>query len=62
MNRLFLGLLALGLVLAGRSLDRRRERSRQPPSARPEISEWEGEGGSIPIARERTAAQTTVAV
>ena len=62
MNRLFLGLLALGLVATGLRLDQSRARSQQSRSVRPEINEWEGEGGSVPVADERTAAQTTAVV
>jgi hypothetical protein len=51
------GLLSIGAVILGTSLDRRRQRERQR-LARPEIHRWEDEGGAVPVSRSRTAAQT----
>jgi hypothetical protein len=51
------GLLIIGAVSAGVSYDRRRryERERLP---RPDVNRWEDEGGAVPGAEGRTAAQT----
>jgi hypothetical protein len=51
------GLLSIGAVILGTSLDRRRQRERQR-LPRPEIHRWEEEGGAVPVNRGRTAAQT----
>ncbi len=60
MNRLLLGLLALGLIVTGVKLDRRR--SRPPSFPRSDINDWEGEGGAVPVSDQRTAAQTTAVI
>jgi hypothetical protein len=52
-----IGLLSIGAVVLGTSLDRRRQRERQR-LPRPEIHRWEEEGGAVPSSRARTAAQT----
>jgi hypothetical protein len=52
-----IGLLSIGAVILGTSLDRRRLRERQR-LPRPEIQRWEEEGGAVPVGRARTAAQT----
>ena len=51
------GLLSIGAVVLGVSLDRRRQRERQRLPRR-EIHRWEEEGGAVPTTRSRTAAQT----
>ena len=52
-----IGFLAIGAVVLGTQLDRRRQRERQRLS-RPEIHRWEEEGGAVPVSRGGTAAQT----
>jgi hypothetical protein len=52
-----IGLLSIGAVILGTSLDRRRQRERQRLPRR-EIHRWEEEGGAIPVSGARTAAQT----
>jgi hypothetical protein len=52
-----IGLLAIGALLFGTQLDRRRQRERQR-LPRPEIQRWEEEGGAVPVSTGRTAAQT----
>jgi hypothetical protein len=56
-----IGLLSIGAVLLGTSLDRRRQRARQR-LPRPEIDRWEEEGGAVPVSGSRTAAQTSYAI
>jgi len=51
------GLLSLGAVALGVSLDRRRQRERQRLPRR-EIHRWEEEGGAVPTSGARSAAQT----
>jgi hypothetical protein len=51
------GLLSIGAVILGTSLDRRRQRERER-LPRPEIHRWEEEGGAVPVSRTQTAAQT----
>ncbi len=55
MRKSLIGLLAFGLICVGVSLDRRR-RKKDPPV--PDLNTWEGEGGSVPVSEDRTAAQT----
>jgi hypothetical protein len=51
------GLLVIGALVAGISLDRRRRRGRgRLPRA--EILRWEEEGGAVPTGPDMTAAQT----
>ncbi len=52
-----IGLLSIGAVILGTSLDRRRQRERQR-LPRAEIHRWEEEGGAVPVSRAATAAQT----
>ncbi|MEP7246701.1 MAG: hypothetical protein ABI885_23905 [Gammaproteobacteria bacterium] len=52
-----IGLLSIGAVALGRSLDQRRLRERQRLPRR-EIHRWEEEGGAVPAGTARTAAQT----
>lgn len=52
-----IGLLSIGAIMLGASLDRRRQRERQR-LPRPEIERWEAEGGAVPVNGARTAAQT----
>ncbi len=49
-----IGILSIGAVVLGTSLDRRRQRERQR-LPRPEIHRWEEEGGAIPGNGARTA-------
>ncbi len=56
MSRLVIALLALGLIGAGAALDRRQ---RQRPATKADLDQWEGEGGAVPVAADRIAAQTT---
>ncbi|HEY1282936.1 MAG TPA: hypothetical protein VGE96_00520 [Steroidobacteraceae bacterium] len=51
------GLLSIGALMLGVSLDRRRQRERQRLPRR-EIHRWEEEGGAVPSSRTHTAAQT----
>jgi len=51
------GLLSIGALVLGVSLDRRRQRERQR-LPRGEIHRWEEEGGAVPTSRTSTAAQT----
>jgi len=51
------GLLSIGAVILGTSLDRRRQRERQR-LPRPEIHRWEEEGGAVPAGRGGTTART----
>ena len=55
-----IGLLSVGAVILGTTLDRRRqwERQRLP---RPEIHRWEEEGGAVPVGEAKTASQTKAA-
>ena len=52
-----IGLLSVGAVILGTTLDRRRQRERQR-LPRPELHRWEDEGGAVPVSPARTAAQT----
>lgn len=52
-----IGLLSVGAVILGATLDRRRQRERQR-LPRQDIHRWEDEGGSVPVSPVRTAAQT----
>jgi hypothetical protein len=52
-----IGFLAIGAVVLGTQLDRRRQRERQRLPRR-EIHRWEEEGGAVPVGGARTAAQT----
>lgn len=52
-----IGLLSLGAVILGTTLDRRRQRERQR-LPRQDIHRWEDEGGAVPVSPIRTAAQT----
>jgi hypothetical protein len=54
------GLLVIGAVIAGISLDRRRRRERRR-LPRTEIQRWEEEGGAIPMSRDPTEAETAPA-
>jgi hypothetical protein len=60
MNRFLLGVLALGIIGLALSFEDPRRKRRAP--IRPEISDWEGEGGAVPVDADRTAAQTTAEV
>jgi hypothetical protein len=51
------GLLSIGAVILGTSLDRRRQRERER-LPRPEIHRWEEEGGAVDVSRAQTTAQT----
>ncbi|MEJ0034567.1 MAG: hypothetical protein WDO68_00545 [Gammaproteobacteria bacterium] len=51
------GLLSIGAVILGTTLDRRRQRERQR-LPRQDIHRWEEEGGAVPASSARTAAQT----
>lgn len=52
-----IGLLSVGAVILGTTLDRRRQRERQR-LPRQDIHRWEEEGGAVPMSPVRTAAQT----
>jgi hypothetical protein len=52
-----IGLLSIGAVILGTSLDRRRQRERQR-LPRQDLHRWEEEGGAVPVSSVRTAAQT----
>ena len=52
-----IGLLSVGAVILGTTLDRRRQRERQR-LPRQELHRWEDEGGAVPVTPARTAAQT----
>ena len=52
------GLMSIGAVMLGTTLDKRRQRERQR-LPRPEIHRWEEEGGAVPANRGRTAAPNT---
>ena len=52
-----IGLLSVGAVILGTTLDRRRQRERQR-LPRQELHRWEDEGGAVPVSPARTAAQT----
>jgi hypothetical protein len=52
-----IGLLSVGAVILGTTLDRRRQRERQR-LPRPDLHRWEEEGGAVPVSPARTAAQT----
>jgi hypothetical protein len=52
-----IGLLSIGAVILGTTLDRRRQRERQR-LPRQDIHRWEEEGGAVPVSPARTAAQT----
>jgi hypothetical protein len=54
------GLLVIGALVAGISLDRRRRRERRR-LPRVEIQRWEEEGGAVPTSADRIAAQTAPA-
>jgi len=54
------GLLVIGALVAGISLDRRRRRERRR-LPRAEIQRWEEEGGAIPTSVDSTAAPTAPA-
>jgi hypothetical protein len=51
------GLLSIGAVILGTTLDRRRQRERQR-LPRQDLHRWEDEGGAVPVSPARTAAQT----
>jgi len=51
------GLLSIGAVILGTTLDRRRMRERQR-LPRQDLHRWEDEGGSVPTSSARTAPQT----
>ena len=51
------GLLSIGAVILGTTLDRRRMRERQR-LPRQDLHRWEDEGGAVPTGSVRTAAQT----
>ncbi|HEY8506942.1 MAG TPA: hypothetical protein VIL32_01220 [Steroidobacteraceae bacterium] len=55
--KLLIGLLVIGAVAVGTSLDRQRlrEKGRVP---RPDIDRWEEEGGAVAAEAARTAAGT----
>jgi hypothetical protein len=57
MNRFLIGVLALAII--GIALSFEDPRRKRRTSNRPEISAWEGEGGAVPVAADRTAAQTS---
>ena len=48
-----IGLLSIGAVILGTSLDRRRQRERQR-LPRAEIHRWEEEGGAVAVSRAQT--------
>ena len=52
-----IGLLSVGAVILGTTLDRRRQRERQR-LPRQDLHRWEDEGGAVPERPARTAAQT----
>jgi hypothetical protein len=52
-----IGLLSIGAVILGTTLDRRRQRERQR-LPRQDLHRWEDEGGAVPVSPVRTAAQT----
>ncbi len=52
-----IGLLSVGAVILGTTLDRRRARERQR-LPRQDLHRWEDEGGAVPVSPARTAAQT----
>ena len=52
-----IGLLSIGAVILGATLDRRRQRERQR-LPRQDLHRWEEEGGAVPVNPVRTAAQT----
>ena len=52
-----IGLMSIGDVILGTTLDRRRRRERQR-LPRQELHRWEEEGGAVPVSPVRTAAQT----
>jgi hypothetical protein len=52
-----IGLLSVGAVILGTTLDRRRQRERQR-LPRQDIHRWEDEGGAVPAGAARAAAQT----
>jgi len=52
-----IGLLSIGAVILGTTLDRRRQRERQR-LPRHDLHRWEEEGGAVPVSPVRTAAQT----
>ena len=54
---LMIGFLAIGAVVLGTQLDRRRQRERQR-LPRQDLHRWEEEGGAVPVSPMRTAAQT----
>jgi hypothetical protein len=56
MNRFLIGVLALGIIAIALSFEAPPRKRRT--SIRPEIDAWEGEGGAVPVAADRTAAQT----
>jgi hypothetical protein len=60
MNRFLIGVLALAIIGLALSFDDPRRKRRT--SIRPEISDWEAEGGAVPVDADRTAAQTTAEV
>jgi hypothetical protein len=51
-----IGLLMVGAVALGISLDRRKRGERGRVS-RPDINRWEEEGGAVPVSGQQTAAQ-----
>jgi hypothetical protein len=51
-----IGLLSVGAVILGTTLDRRRQRERQR-LPRQDLHRWEDEGGAVPVTPARTAAQ-----
>jgi hypothetical protein len=54
MKRLFLSLVVIGAIYSLL----KKERSRTPaPSDRPDINQWEDEGGAVPRAGDGSAAQ-----
>ena len=55
MRKLLIFGLALGAICAGIALSRR---AKPVPDHRPDLDQWEGEGGAVPVEGRRTAAQT----
>jgi hypothetical protein len=53
-KKLLIFALALGAIYAGVTLSRRA----RPSTGQPDIDQWEGEGGAVPVEADRTAQQT----
>jgi hypothetical protein len=59
MERIFTAIAIGMLAFGGRHAYRQLKSKRKAPVPKARIEVWEGEGGAVPVAPDRTAAQVT---